>query len=282
MTSDNGNSQEQLKRERQEQIDRIIRLSAGETMEQIEANPRPKHEITPREQSAVDALLSSPDELPKYTDGGALKIICFDHPSQEVAGAVVMQAFGVTDQRMFNGLIRQLVNAVSKGNKINADELNAAVAMVAGIAPRDHLEAMLAVQMVTVHFSSMRHTRSMLTCDTIDQLDIQERVVNKLMRTFTTQMEALRKHRNGGNQKVVVEHVHVHSGGQAIVGNVTHGGRGRNQKGVQSHEQQDLSLPTRAAVLGYVEADEVQMPGASGAREDSVPVPRSSRRSAKG
>ena len=280
MTSDNGNSQEQLKRERQEKIDRIIRLSAGETMEQIEANPKPKHEITPREQAAVDVLLSSPDELPKYTDGGALKIICFDHPSQEVAGAVVMQAFGVTDQRMFNGLIRQLVNAVSKGNKIDADELNAAVAMVAGIAPRDPLEAMLAVQMVAVQFSSMRHTRSMLTCDTIDQLDIQERVVNKLMRTFTTQMEALRKHRNGGNQKVVVEH--VHSGGQAIVGNVTHGGRGGNQKGVQSHEQQDLSLPTRAAVLGYVEADQMQMPGASGARQDSVPVPRSPRRSAKG
>lgn len=206
MTSDNGNSQEEPKRQKQEMIDRIIRLSAGETMEQIEANPKPKHEITPREQAAVDALLSSPDELPKYTDGGALKIICFDHPSQEVAGAVVMQAFGVTDQRMFNGLIRQLVNAVSKGDKIDADQLNAAVAMVAGIAPRDPLEAMLAVQMVAVQFSSMRHTRSMLTCDTIDQLDIQERVVNKLMRTFTTQMEALRKHRNGGNQKVVVAH----------------------------------------------------------------------------
>lgn len=282
MTSDNGNSQEQLKRERQEKIDRIIRLSAGETMEQIEANPKPEHEITPREQAAIDALLSSPDELPKYTDGGALKIICFDHPSQEVAGAVVMQAFGVTDQRMFNGLIRQLVNAVSKGSKIDADELNAAVAMVAGIAPRDPLEAMLAVQMVAVQFSSMRHTRSMLTCETIDQLDIQERVVNKLMRTFTTQMEALRKHRNGGNQKVVVEHVHVHSGGQAIVGNVTHGGRGGNQKGVQSHEQQDLSLPTRAAVLGYVEADQVQMPGASGTRQDGVPVSRRAGRSAKG
>jgi len=281
MTNDNGNSQEQPKRQAQEIIDRIIRLSAGETMEQIEANPRPKHEATPREQAAVDALLSSPEELPRYTSGGPLNIICFDHPSQEVAGAVVMQAFGVTDQRMFNGLIRQLVNAVSKGNKIDADELNAAVAMVAGIAPRDPLEAMLAVQMVAVQFSSMRHTRSMLTCDTIDQLDIQERVVNKLMRTFTTQMEALRKHRNGGNQKVVVEHVHVHSGGQAIVGNVTHGGRGGNQKVVQSHEQQDLSLPTRAAVLGYVETDQVQMPGASGAREVSMPVPRSKGRSAK-
>ena len=49
---------------------------------------------------------------------------------------------------------------------------------------------------------------------------------NKLARTFATQMEALRKHRNGGQQRVRVEHVHVHPGGQAIVGDVHHGGRG--------------------------------------------------------
>lgn len=53
MTSDNANSQEEPKRQAREIIDRIIRLSAGETMEQIEANPKPKHEATPREQAAV-------------------------------------------------------------------------------------------------------------------------------------------------------------------------------------------------------------------------------------
>jgi hypothetical protein len=31
--------------------------------------------------------------------------------------------------------------------------------------------------------------------------------------------------RRGGRQKVIVEHVHVYPGGQAIVGNVTHTGR---------------------------------------------------------
>ena len=46
----------------------------------------------------------------------------------------------------------------------------------------------------------------------------------KLMRTFALQAEALAKLKRGGEQRVKVEHLHVHSGGQAIVGNVQTGG----------------------------------------------------------
>jgi len=35
------------------------------------------------------------------------------------------------------------------------------------------------------------------------------------------QMEALKRYRTGGEQKVTVQHVSVSEGGQAIVGNVT-------------------------------------------------------------
>ena len=47
---------------------------------------------------------------------------------------------------------------------------------------------------------------------------------NKLSRTYATLLEALNRHRGKGQQKVTVEHVHVHNGGQAIVGNVEGGG----------------------------------------------------------
>ena len=43
---------------------------------------------------------------------------------------------------------------------------------------------------------------------------------NKLSRTCATLLEALNRHRGKGTQKVTVEHVHVHEGGQAIVGTV--------------------------------------------------------------
>jgi hypothetical protein len=44
---------------------------------------------------------------------------------------------------------------------------------------------------------------------------------NKLARTFAAQVEALKRYRSGGEQKMTVQHVHVADGGQAIVGNVS-------------------------------------------------------------
>ena len=44
------------------------------------------------------------------------------------------------------------------------------------------------------------------------------------MRTFTAQVETLKKYRTGGNQTIQVQHVNVNEGGQAIVGDVK--GRG--------------------------------------------------------
>jgi hypothetical protein len=48
----------------------------------------------------------------------------------------------------------------------------------------------------------------------------------RLLRAFATQVEALRRLRNGGSQTVRVEHVHVNEGGQAIIGNVRSGTAG--------------------------------------------------------
>jgi hypothetical protein len=62
---------------------------------------------------------------------------------------------------------------------------------------------------------------------------------NKLSRTFATLLEALNRHRGKGQQKVTVEHVHVHSGGQAVVAVVEPtGGGGRAKLENQSHPGQ--------------------------------------------
>lgn len=66
----------------------------------------------------------------------------------------------------------------------------------------------------------MRESRLSAGSDNIPQLEAREKAFNKLARTFTAQVEAMRKHRTGGKQTVVVQHVNVEDGGQAIVGNV--------------------------------------------------------------
>ena len=53
--------------------------------------------------------------------------------------------------------------------------------------------------------------------------------MSALLRTFATQVEALKKYRSKGEQHCTVEHVHVHSGGQAVVGAVTARGPDRGE-----------------------------------------------------
>jgi hypothetical protein len=94
---------------------------------------------------------------------------------------------------------------------------------VKGIEPKDEVEAMLAAQMAAVHMASMTFARRLAHVENLPQQDSAERAFNKLTRTFATQMEALKRYRTSGQQKMTVEHVTVQAGGQAIVGNVSHG-----------------------------------------------------------
>src|ERR1700722_16465954 len=95
------------------------------------------------------------------------------------------------------------------------------LAMLKGIAPKDEVECMLAAQMAAVHIATMTFARRLARVDNIPQQDSAERAFNKLARTFAVQMEALKRYRTGGEQKVTVQHVTVNEGGQAIVGAVS-------------------------------------------------------------
>jgi hypothetical protein len=101
----------------------------------------------------------------------------------------------------------------------------AAVAGLIGIGPRDELEGMLAAQLIACHSASMEcYRRAMHGEQTFEGRKENLSQANKLSRTYATLLEALNRHRGKGQQKVTVEHVHVHEGGQAIVGNVEGGG----------------------------------------------------------
>ena len=115
----------------------------------------------------------------------------------------------------------QLAGASTRGENVDEETLNFMLSVMKGIEPRDQLEAMLAAQMAAVHVASMTFARRLAQVENIPQQDSAERAFNKLTRTFTTQMEALKRYRTGGEQKVTVQHVSVAEGGQAIVGNVT-------------------------------------------------------------
>jgi hypothetical protein len=125
---------------------------------------------------------------------------------------------------------------------IDARAVNAALAVIDGLKPQNEIEAMLALQMAVTHGLAMMFSALLYSCatETIPQQDSAALTLSRLQRAFTTQMDALSNMRRGGRQKVVVEHVHVYPGGQAIVGNVTHPGRGvSDENGGQPHATDD-------------------------------------------
>ena len=140
-----------------------------------------------------------------------------------VAREDVMLVLGTSSQEFMDGVLRQLANAVSPGKDADEEAINFALAVIAGIEPKDELETMLAMQMVAIHLATMTFTRRLAHVETLDQQHGSERALNKLARTFAMQMEALKRYRTGGEQKVVVQHVNVNEGGQAIVGTVDRG-----------------------------------------------------------
>ena len=122
-----------------------------------------------------------------------------------------------------NTLANQAVQALwLKGSPEERDrQLKATVAALMGIEPKDELEGMMAAQLIAAHNAAMEcFRRAMINEQTFDGRSENLAQANKLSRTFATLLEALNRHRGKGQQKVTVEHVHVHSGGQAIVGTV--------------------------------------------------------------
>ena len=181
-----------------------------------------------REAAAIVKLNKAADEQAprlKLSKQGNIVQVGPDHPHGSTGLVLLMEALGTTDTDFFNPFVKQLVDTTSQGGKFDEEKANFMLSVIKGIQPRDHVEAMLAAQMAAVHLSTMTFARRLANVENIPQQDSAERAFNKLVRTFAGQMEALKRYRTGGEQKVTVQHVTVGEGGQAIVGNVTQNSR---------------------------------------------------------
>ena len=106
------------------------------------------------------------------------------------------------------------------------DHLIRASALIAEMAPQNVTEAMLATQMIAANDAALMFLRrATLDNQTFDGIEANVHRASRLMRIFNEQLEAMQKLKGkASQQKVTVEHVHVHEGGQAIVGAVNQTG----------------------------------------------------------
>ena len=205
--------------------------AAPTRQEKVLAKP---YEPTPREREAMEAYFARRKERkpsPRMKVSETRDVLSFspDHPEPTIGQALLMEALGTAEPDFLDGLMGQLANAGTQGRVADERGLNFMLAVVKGVEPKDQVEAMLAAQMAAVHNATMTFARRLNHVDNIAQQDSAERAFNKLARTFAAQVEALKRYRTGGEQRVTVEHVTVNQCGQAIVGAVTHRGRGSSK-----------------------------------------------------
>ena len=146
-------------------------------------------------------------------------------------------------------LVNQALNALwlIPDEEVQEQQRGGMAAALVGIGPRDELEGMMAAQLIAAHSAAMEcYRRAMLKEQTFEGRRENLNQANKLSRTYAALLEALNRHRGKGQQKVTVEHVHVHAGGQAVVGMVeTPGGRTAKSED-QPHAKQIADAPQPA------------------------------------
>ena len=203
---------------------------------------QPQQEYTQEEQELIDDYLTRSKNKPLKHRGRGKKgnIQTLEHEGDgSLALAKRTEAFGSADHGLQMFLFNQVVQTF-KGCQSSTDSYDEAkmvelcdnaMAILQGIKPQDEIEGMLAVQMVGVHNMAMEAMRLVMIPDQYPEArDCNANRANKLLKTFALQLEALKKYRTGGQQKMTVEHVHVNKGGQAIVGSVTQREGGRKNK----------------------------------------------------
>lgn len=159
--------------------------------------------------------------------------------TEEDAGLLeLVETTGAADPNLALHWVTQAVNAGGPDTgKMNGPELQNAVehrsnlvlATVHGIGPQDAVEGMLAAQMTALHDLAMESMRRAQRAEHQDTLERAVKNATKLQGAFLAAVDGLKRWRGGTTvQRVVVEHVEVHAGGQAVVGAVATGAGGGN------------------------------------------------------
>lgn len=201
-----------------------------------------KKEYTDEEKARIakyfERLKRQPVKFKSGEDTSDKPTLIHETTDETLSRVKFTEAFGTPETELQMFLLNQVVQTFrgfvsSEGFDYSkmAEFSNNAMAILNGIQPQDEIEGMLSVQMIAVHNMAMdTMKRAMIEGQTVEGRESNINHATKMLRTFAAQMEALKRYRTGGQQKVIVEHVHVTAGGQAIVGVVNRGGEGNSGK----------------------------------------------------
>jgi len=172
--------------------------------------PAEHYTPTAEEQAAIDrvvARITKAHATYKLTDQNELT---FNHPDLLTAVMVLTDATGSPHPHAVQIDFARLARVIQGSlDKPPLDMINVAVDHVAGIAPKDTIENLLAVQMAACHDAAMWALWRMKRADFLPQVEAFSNMANKMLTRFAGHVDTLKRHRSTGEQRVTVQHVQV-------------------------------------------------------------------------
>src|SRR5262245_10985462 len=137
-------------------------------------------------------------------------------------------ALGTASSAFVNASLVQLIAAAKlPGGGLSEMAVNASLAFIENAKPKDEVESALLIQMACTHTAAMSVLATFAGGRSHHgDVPLKASAAARLMRAYATQVETLRRLRNGGSQVIRVEQVHVNEGGRALIGNVRKDGSG--------------------------------------------------------
>lgn len=164
------------------------------------------------------ARLETADSIPQFSKGKNGKLELPEKGDlSELCG--ILDATASSSFDFANHIVGQLQNLSSNG----LSSVNAGVAFLHGLKPRDEIEALLMSQMFAIHTLIMDFSARVFANEDPEIVDRNANRVAKLTGRFADHMGALQRHRGYGPHQVNVGSVNVGNGGQAVVGNFIKG-----------------------------------------------------------
>lgn len=127
-------------------------------------------------------------------------------------------ATGSANPEYANMLFSQTINACNLTEDLSKNA-NTVMNALLEMAPKDSYEGMLISRLIVLHSQYMKFMSTASNSEYTETIDLSINRATKLMRVYNETLEILNRHRRKGEQRVIVQHVNVEKGGQAIVAN---------------------------------------------------------------
>jgi hypothetical protein len=139
-------------------------------------------------------------------------------PPEELYEEGISELTGSENSDLAKEIIARAASAMYSSNEYY-ERKNLVLQSLSEQKPKDVHEARLCAQATMLYSQGMDFMYQMSQSRQLPQSEFYMKNAMKLLRLHNETIEAINKHRRGGEQRVVVQHVQVNDGGKAIVSN---------------------------------------------------------------